>query len=83
MKLRIKEVANRNNTSLSELAKKINIDKTTLSRYNTGTVIPPLNKLQLIADFFKCEVSELLPVSPGFSHFYDDKTGEWLGIRKK
>ena len=81
MKLRIKEVANRNNTSLSELAKKINIDKTTLSRYNTGTVIPPLNKLQLIADFFKCEVSELLPVGPGFAHFYD-QNGAWQGIRR-
>ena len=82
MKLRIKEVANRNNTSLSELAKKINIDKTTLSRYNTGTVIPPLNKLQLIADFFKCEVSELLHTGVDFAHFYDEK-GEWQGIRKK
>ena len=30
-----------------------------------------------------CSVQELLPAPQGYSHFYDDKTGEWLGIRKK
>ena len=36
-----------------------------------------------IAKILNCPVQELLPAPEGYAHFYDDKTGEWLGIRKK
>ena len=81
MKLRIKEVAEIKGLSLVEVAKKTNIDKTTISRYNSGVVMPPLNKLQLIASVLDTEISELLPIGDKYGHFYVDN--EWLGIRKK
>lgn len=81
MKLRIKEVAEIKGLSLAEVAKKTNIDKTTISRYNSGVVMPPLNKLQLIASVLNTEIAELLPIGDKYGHFYVDN--EWLGIRKK
>lgn len=81
MKLRIKEVAKKKGYSLTKLGEKTKIDSTTLSRYNTGTVEPPLSRLQEIAEALNCEVVELLPVGENFGHF--EINGEWEGIRKK
>lgn len=80
MKLRIKEVAKIKGSSFIDISKKTNIDKTTISRYNSGIVMPPLDKLQIIADALNCEIAELLPLSNKYGHFYTDK--EWQGIRK-
>ena len=41
------------------------------------------NRIKEIAKILNCPVQELLPAPEGYAHFYDDKTGEWLGIRKK
>ncbi|MDV3583434.1 hypothetical protein CMU85_18195 [Elizabethkingia anophelis] len=81
MKLRIKEVAKIKGSSFIEIAKKTSIDKTTISRYNSGIVMPPLDKLQIIANALNCEIAELLPIGDRYGHFYVDD--EWQGIRKK
>lgn len=81
MELRIKETAKRKGYTLAKLAERLNIDATTMSRYNTGKVEAPLHKLKIIADFLNVELIELIPVSENFGHWVTD--GEWLGIRKK
>ncbi|MDP9954684.1 transcriptional regulator with XRE-family HTH domain [Epilithonimonas hungarica] len=81
MELLIKEVAKRKGFTMAKLAGKTNIDKTTLSRYNTGKVEPPLHKLKIIADVLDSELAELIPVGDKYGHWIDK--GEWQGIRKK
>jgi len=44
---------------------------------------PKFSSIQEIANAIGCEIHELIETSEGYAHFYDDKTGEWLGIRKK
>lgn len=81
MELRIKETAKRKGFTMAKLAEKTNIDKTTISRYNTGKVEPPLHKLKIIADVLNVELVELIPIGDKYGHWLDN--GEWLGIRKK
>lgn len=81
MKLRIKEVAKRKGFTMRKLAEISKIDNTTISRYNSGTVEPPLSRLQEIATVLNCEVVELIPVGENFGHF--ELNGEWEGIRKR
>jgi len=52
-----------------------------MSRYNSGTIEPPLSRLKQITDVLDCEVAELLPVGEKYGHWELD--GEWLGIRNK
>lgn len=80
MYLRIKEVAKNKNYTLDDLAKNIGI---TYSSFFRRIDNPKLSTLEEIAKVLKCSVQELLEAPEGFSHFYDDKTGEWLGVRKK
>ena len=80
MELRIKETAKRKGYTLAKLAKKINIDTTTLSRYNTGKVEAPLHKLKIIADFLNVELIELIPVGENYTHIVD--RDEWKGVLK-
>ncbi|OBS12777.1 hypothetical protein ATE49_15560 [Elizabethkingia miricola] len=83
MHLRIKEVIKLYGTSQKEVSKKTGISEQMISYYNSGDKQPPLSKLRLIAETIGCEMTELFSVGDKYSHFYDDKTGEWLGIRKK
>lgn len=78
--LRIKAVAKMKNVSMKELAAASGINYYMISYYNTGKIIPPLEKLQMIADALKCDILELHePSTPGFEHFYIG--GKWSGIR--
>ncbi len=83
MKLLIKEVAKRKGFTMRQIAKKLNINYQTLTHYNIGFRTPTLGKLEEIAEVLNCEIHELVETSENYSHFYDDKTGGWLGIRKK
>ncbi len=83
MKLLIKEVAKKKGISMRQIAKELNTNYQTLTHYNIGFRTPVLGKLQEIANILNCEIHELIETGDKFSHFYDDKTGEWLGIRKK
>lgn len=42
-----------------------------------------LNTVQRIAEAANMHPIELLLPPEGFTHFYDEITGDWLGIRKK
>jgi len=66
---------------MKKLSEKTNIDQNSISRYNTGRVLIPLDKLKIIADALECEIVELLPVGEKFGHWELD--GDWLGIIKK
>ncbi|MGQ8336874.1 helix-turn-helix transcriptional regulator [Sunxiuqinia sp. A32] len=57
MKLRIKELCSKKNTSVQGLAKKLNITRETLSRQISGN--PTLETLSKIADALEVEISEL------------------------
>ncbi|MEI2271811.1 helix-turn-helix transcriptional regulator [Sphingobacterium sp. ML3W] len=83
MELRIKEVAKHKGYKMKELSEKLNVSQMALSFWQTGKREAGYKTLKSIADVLNCEVIELLPVGDGYSHFYDDKTGEWLGVRKK
>jgi transcriptional regulator with XRE-family HTH domain len=86
---RIKKICARRNLSLEELAGMLWNEKTSkkgigyhaLYKRITGNI--SFSKLVEIADALETEPAELIETREGYSHFYDDKTGEWLGIRKK
>lgn len=78
--LRIKEVAKSKGFSLDDIAKALGITYSSLFRRIDN---PKLSTLEEIAQILNCPIQELLEAPEGYSHFYDDKTGEWLGIRKK
>lgn len=83
MKLRIKDVALRKKVTMREIASRLNTNYQTITHYNSGFRTPSIGKLEEIAQILNCEIHELLETSEDYAHFYDDKTGEWLGIRKK
>ncbi|MDV7696278.1 helix-turn-helix transcriptional regulator [Chryseobacterium soli] len=86
---RIKQVCDRKQLSLDELASKIwnerlkKVGITYHSLYARISGNMSFSKLKEIADALETEPAELIETGEGYSHFYDDKTGEWLGIRKK
>ncbi len=81
MNLRIKEVAKSKGYSLQELSKKLGITYQALNARMVGN--PSIKVLSEISKALNCEIHELIETSGDYSHFYDDKTKEWLGIRKK
>lgn len=81
MKERIKEIAKNKGYTLDDIAKKMGIIYNAL--YQRLSVSPKLSTLEEIAQILNCPIQELLEAPEGYAHFYDDKTGEWLGIRKK
>ena len=78
--LKIKEVAKSKGFTLDELSKQMGITYTSFFRRIDN---PKLSTLEEIARILNCSIQKLLSAPDGFAHFYDDKTGEWLGIRKK
>ncbi len=81
MKLRITEVAKSKDVDLQTLAKKLGITYQALYARMVGN--PSIKIIQTMADALGVEPAELVETGSGYAHFYDDKTGEWLGIRKK
>ena len=83
MDLRIKEIQQKKGVTNVELSKLTGIGTQQISYYHTGDRKPPLKTLEVIAQALEVEPAELIETGSGYAHFYDDKTGEWLGIRKK
>lgn len=81
MELRIKEVAKLQGMDLQTLSKKLGITYQALNARMVGN--PSIKVLQEIADVLEVTVFEIIAADDKYSHFYDDKTSEWLGIRKK
>ena len=78
--LRIKEVARKKGKKLDDVSKGLGICYSSLYRRVDN---PKFSTLQEIANFLNCPIQELIEAPEGYAHFYDDKSGEWLGIRKK
>lgn len=80
MKYRIRELIKKSGKSQQEIAKELGITYNAL--YNRMDS-PNGKSLEEFARILNCEIHELIETSEEYAHFYDDKTGEWLGIRKK
>ncbi|KAB1228467.1 helix-turn-helix domain-containing protein [Chryseobacterium viscerum] len=81
MKLRIEEVLKQKGKDLNYVAEKLGVTYNAIYLRIKGNM--RVDKLQEIAGALDTEPAELIQTGEGYSHFYDDKTGEWLGIRKK
>lgn len=57
---RLKELRNENNLSQAKLAKELNVDCSTIAKYETCKISPSVEMLILIARYFKVSVSYLL-----------------------
>ena len=81
MELKVKEVCKRYGIGMSELADKLSISRQALNVSLKNN--PTAERLTEIAKAINCDVHELIGVTDEYYHLYDDKTGEWLGIKKK
>ena len=81
MQLRIKEIAKKKGITMKKIAEELNTSPAMITYYEKGNVSAPIDKLQQIAEILNCEISELIPTSDKYAHFYDKD--EYLGIRKK
>lgn len=79
----IKEIGKKYGYKMKELSEKMNVSQMALSFWQTGKRDVGISKLKDIANAIGCEIHELIGTGDKYAHFYDDKTGEWLGIRKK
>lgn len=80
MELRIKELIKKSNKEQKEMAKELGIS---YNAFYNRLDRPNLKSLEDFARVLNCTAHELLEAPEGYAHFYDDRTGEWLGIRKK
>lgn len=81
MKLRIEDVLKRKGKDIQYVADKLHVTYNAVYLRIKGNM--RIDKLSEIAGALETETAELIELGSEFSHFYDDKTGEWLGIRKK
>lgn len=81
MKLRIKEIAKKKGKTLNEIADDMGIIYNAL--YQRLSASPKMSTLEEIADILDCDPIELIEPKDTHQHFYDNKTGEWLGVRRK
>jgi len=58
--LRLKELRKEKKLNQIELAKMLNIDKSTVAKYETGAAVPSLNMLVVLAKFFDVPAGYIL-----------------------
>lgn len=77
---KIREIRKEHNMTQEELAEKIGVKRSVISKYETGSIAPPLNQLQKISEALSVEVADILEVKPvGSSGLYAGKAnGEML-----
>tara|TARA_Y100001963_G_C6691004_1_gene404640 strand:- start:578 stop:853 length:276 start_codon:yes stop_codon:yes gene_type:complete len=80
MELRIKDVCRSQHLKMIDVANKVGITKSYLSRVNSGKVKPSFELLQKIADAMDVPVHRLIVAPEGYDHF--EVEGDWHGIRK-
>lgn len=78
--MRIKELAKAKGISMQDLSKKLGI---TYQSLNKRLVALKFETLKEISEKIDCDIHELIEPGEKYAHFYDQQTGEWLGIRKK
>jgi transcriptional regulator with XRE-family HTH domain len=60
--------------TLKELSIKLNINPTTVQRYESGIINPPLEKLMLLSSIFDCSIDYIIGLSDTKEIINDDKT---------
>ena len=70
--MKIKEARKNKHMTQKELAAKIGVDFSVISRYENGTIVPPANRLQAIADVLGVTVDYL--VGQSYQYTYTIKT---------
>lgn len=78
---RIKEVAKFYGVTIQSIADSLGVSRQALHKQMKGN--PSIAMLESIADAIGCNVIELMSTNSAYSHFYDQNSKEWLGIRKK
>ena len=78
--MRIKELTKSKGVRMQDLAKQLGI---TYQSLNKRLVALKFETLKEISEKLDCDVHELIEPGKDYAHFYDQQTGEWLGIRKK
>lgn len=58
---RIRELRKAKKLSQQELAARLNIDRSTIAKWETGTNSPRTDKLRQLAEVLDCSLEELLP----------------------
>ena len=56
----LKNIRLEKNMSQEQLAKEINVDRSTVTKWETGEAMPRANKLVKLSQIFNCSVDELL-----------------------
>lgn len=57
---KITELRNKNNMSQGDLADKMNISRQSISKWETGTSVPELDKLIMLSEIFHISIDELV-----------------------
>ncbi len=57
---RLKEIRTKNNLTLQELGKFLNVTKQTIGHWETGIRVPPLEKTCLLAEYFDVSIDYLV-----------------------
>lgn len=57
--VKIKELRQRKNISVDDIASKLGVSRQLIYKYESGTQ-PPLDKLKLLSEIFEVDISELL-----------------------
>lgn len=62
-KTRLKQLREENAMLQKDLAKKIDVDRSTITAYESGRIEPDLSKLKKLSDIFDCSVDYLIGTS--------------------
>lgn len=82
MKFLIRETAKRKKLSLRGIAERMGVTPQALDNFLKSESLTT-NTLEKIASAMEVDVHELIGTGDDHSHFYDQSTGDWLGIRRK
>lgn len=58
--MNLKNIRLEKNMSQEQLAKEINVDRSTVTKWETGEAMPRANKLVKLSQIFNCSIDELL-----------------------
>lgn len=78
---RIKELIKSKGMSVQDVAEKLGTSRQSLHNKMKGNIT--IKTLEELSEAIGVNLHELLETQTGYQHFYDNETGEWLGIRKK